>query len=248
MEKSIDRLADANRLEKNHAMAAWHGLPFIAYEGGSDTFGPGSLGSKKAANLDPHMEAVCRRYLAVWYEMGGGLFMWFNAGAGNWDTQYGAWELTTDLGLTDTPKIRCMDQTLGAARPKPQGRNAIPGQFEALAYAGNFAPYSDASKTTVRHLRPGATLDYRILARASGKYALRIHAASDKPGNKLDIGIDGKAVHEAVELQPEGWAQPVWSAPITLDLSAGFHTLRLTTRQTSSGFDLRSLEFRLIEP
>ena len=248
MDKSIDRLAEANRLEKNHALAAWHGLPFIAYEGGSDTFGPGSLDSKKAANLDPRMEAVCRRYLASWYQMGGGLFMWFNAGAGNWDTQYGAWELTTDLALSDTPKIRCMDHTLAAGQPTPQGRNTVPGQFEALAYAGNFAPYSDGSKTTIRHLRPGHTLDYRILARTKGKYALRLHAASDKPGNQLDIGLDGQDVHQALELQPRGWEQPVWSAPVQLNLSAGFHTLRLTTRQASSGFDLRHLDLQLIEP
>ncbi len=248
MDKSINRLAETNRLEKNHALAAWHGLPFIAYEGGSDTFGPGSLDSKKAANLDPRMEAVCRRYLASWYQMGGGLFMWFNAGAGNWDTQYGAWELTTDLALSDTPKIRCMDHTLAAGQPTPQGRNTVPGQFEALAYAGNFAPYSDGSKTTIRHLRPGHTLDYRILARTKGKYALRLHAASDKPGNQLDIGLDGQDVHQALELQPRGWEQPVWSAPVQLNLSAGFHTLRLTTRQASSGFDLRHLDLQLIEP
>ena len=112
MATSIDTLPRVNRLEENIALARQYGLPFFAYEGGSDTFGPGSLAAKKAASLHPRMEALCRRYLDTWYDSGGGLFMWFHGGAGRWDTPYGTWELTTDLALSDTPKLRCLRAVL----------------------------------------------------------------------------------------------------------------------------------------
>ena len=112
MATSIETLPHVNRLEENIALARQYGLPFLAYEGGSDTFGPGSLAAKKAASLHPRMETLCRRYLDNWYDSGGGLFMWFHAGAGRWDTPYGTWELTTDLALDDAPKLRCLHAVL----------------------------------------------------------------------------------------------------------------------------------------
>ncbi|MCK2086709.1 hypothetical protein MXC99_00645, partial [Thauera aromatica] len=154
------------------AMASWYGLPWLAYEGGSDTFGDGSIPAKASANMDPRMEDICKRYLNTWYSQGGGLFMWFNAGAGNWNTPYGAWELTPDLAITDTPKIRCVDSVLGNPLPAPQARNMAPGVFSALAFAGNHEPYSAASRTTVRHLGVGSSLFYLVLARQAGQYQL----------------------------------------------------------------------------
>jgi hypothetical protein len=241
MESSIEGLPEINRLEKNMAMARWHGLPFIAYEGGTDTFGPGSIEAKKNANLDPRMEGVCNRYLNTWYENGGQLFMWFNAGAGYWDTQYGAWELTTDLAITDTPKIRCVDKALAGPKPALKSRNTAPGTFSALAYAGNVTPFSEASRKTLRYLHPGSSLDYLVLATQSGSYELVLNAASDKPGNKLDIAVDGKPIQTGFELEAKGWDISVSNRPIPLMLEKGFHTIRITTRKESSGFDMTTI-------
>jgi len=108
MAASVDALASVNRLDDNISVARRHALPFLAYEGGSDTFGPGSLAAKADASLDPRMEVLCRHYLETWFDSGGGLFMWFHAGAGRWDHPYGSWELTTDLADNDTAKLRCL--------------------------------------------------------------------------------------------------------------------------------------------
>ncbi|MFZ4537056.1 hypothetical protein [Propionivibrio sp.] len=244
MENSIERLPEINRFEKNLALARWHGLPFMAYEGGSDTFGPGSIEAKKNANLAPRMESICNRYLNTWYENGGQLFMWFNAGAGNWDTQYGAWELTTDLAIIDTPKIRCVDKSLAEPKPALKGRNTAPGTFSALAFAGNYPPYSEASRKTLRHLHTGSSLDYLVLATQSGSYELVFNAASDKLGNRLDIAVDGKGIHSGVELQANGWEKSVDNLSLPLVLEKGFHTLRITMRSVSTGFDLSTVTIR----
>lgn len=244
METSIARLPTINHFEKNLALARWHGLPFFAYEGGADTFGPGSIAAKKVANLDPRMQAVCQRYLDTWHENGGQLFMWFNAGAGNWDTPYGAWELTTDLALSDTPKIRCMDAALAGPPAPLKGRNTVPGSFPALAYAGNYPPYSEASKKPLRYLHPGSSLDYVVLAAQGGSYELILEVASAKPGNQLAIAVNGQIQHEFLELPARGWETPVASQPVAVRLDSGFNVLRLTTRAESSGFDLSTVTMR----
>jgi hypothetical protein len=243
MRASIGRLPTANHFEENVALASWYGLPFIAYEGGSDTFGPGSLEAKKEASLDPGMQNVCERYLQTWFEGGGGLFMWFDAGAGNWNSPYGTWELTTDLMMTDTPKIRCLDHSLATPPPPPIGRNTVPGTLDALAYVGNFPPFSDASRSKVRHLAVGAFVDYLLLAPESGLYTLALQASAALPGNSLDIAVNGWTAQQDFPLQANGWHQPIPNAALRIPLRKGFNTLRLTARSKTTGFDLISMTF-----
>jgi hypothetical protein len=107
--RSIDDIQSVNHFQTNIELAHTHGIRFFAYEGGSDTFGPGSIEAKRAASMDPRFEPLCRRYLQTWFASGGDLFMWFVAGAGQWTGPFGTWELTTDLSLTDAPKIKCLD-------------------------------------------------------------------------------------------------------------------------------------------
>ncbi len=117
MARSIEALPRVNHLDENVALAHRYGLPFLAYEGGADTFGPGSLEAKNRASLDSRMESLCGRYLDTWYGHGGALFMWFHAGAGRWNTPYGTWELTTDLARNDTAKLRCLRAVLNDKSP-----------------------------------------------------------------------------------------------------------------------------------
>lgn len=244
MSDSISKLPIVNALEGNMALASWYGLKFLAYEGGPDTFGPGSLAAKKAASLDPRMLELCTSYLRSWYRQGGDMLMWYMAGAGNWDTRYGTWELTTDLALTDTPKIKCMDRVLGAPPPVPKWRNEVPGTFDALAFVGNQPPYSIESASRLRYLHPGASLDYLILAPKAGTYSLVLRAEAAQPGNSVQLAVNSRLVLPAFELAARGWGQSLDNAPIRLDLRQGFNTLRLTTKTENLGFSLSSLTIR----
>jgi len=244
MRDSVRDLPKVNALEANRALASWYGLKFLAYEGGADTFGPGSLAAKKAANLDPRMRELCVDYLTRWYQQGGEMLMWFTAGAGNWDTRYGSWELTTDLSLASAPKIQCMDQMRALSMPTPQGRNPVPGTINALAFVGNPAPYAVASASRLRHLHPGMSLDYLIQAPKTGTYTLVIRAEAASPGQRIEVAVNGSVVMPAFELQSTGWGSPADNRPITLALEQGFNTLRLTTRSESLGFALSALTIR----
>ncbi len=244
MSNSIQRASIVSDLEADQALAAWYGLKFLAYEGGPATFGPGSLAAKKAANLDPRMLDLCVDYLHRWYQQGGDMMMWFMAGAGDWDTPYGTWELTTDLALPDTPKIKCMDTVLGAPPTAPIGRNSIPGTFDALAYVGNASPYSAASRDRVHYLHPGASVDYLVQAPASASYSLILRTEASQSGNSIDLAVNSVLVAPAFELAKTGWGNPTDNLPITVKLKQGFNTLRLTTRTETSGFILSSLSLR----
>ena len=240
MRDSIQRTSIVGLMEADLALATWYGLKFVAYEGGPATFGPGSLAAKKAANLDPRMHGLCVDYLSRWYRQGGDMLMWFMAGAGNWDTQYGAWELTNDLTLTDTPKIKCMDTVLAARPASPSGRNQVPGSFEALSFVGNQSPYSADSVSRLRYLHPGAVLEYLVQAPASGTYSLVIRSEAAQVGNSIELAVNSTVVVLAFELAKTGWGTPADNPPVTLELEKGFNTLRLTTKTENQGFILSS--------
>lgn len=241
MDASVTRLATDNFFEKNIAMTSWYKLPFLAYEGGSDTFGSGSIAAKKAASLDARMLDTCKRYMSTWYAQGGEMFMWFTAGAGNWDTQYGTWEMTPDMAITDTPKIKCMDATLATPLPALQGRNTVPGTISAWAYAGNQEPYSQDSKNTVRYLRPGFFIDYVLLAPSGGAYTFVLRAEAGQQGNLIDVAVNSKTAASAFEVKQTGWGTPGDNKPITIQMKKGFNTLRITTRTENNGFSPISL-------
>ncbi|MFZ4623078.1 MAG: hypothetical protein ACOYNF_02475, partial [Rhodoferax sp.] len=244
MSDSIDALPDVNQFEKNMALARWYGLSFLAYEGGSDTFGPGSIAAKKAASLDPQMLALCQRYLHTWFSQGGGLFMWFTAGAGNWDTRYGTWELTPDLALGNTPKIQCIDTLRASAPTALLARNTVPGSLDALAYVGNPEPFSDASKTTLRYLHPGSYLDYLVLAPQGGSHELIITAEAARPGNTVNVLLNQHPIATAFELKALGWGTAADNNAIRLTLPQGFSTLRIQTLTENLGFSMSRLRIR----
>jgi hypothetical protein len=59
MEDSVAHVATVNAFERNRGLATWYGLRWLAYEGGADTFGAGSIAAKAAANMDPRIEDLC---------------------------------------------------------------------------------------------------------------------------------------------------------------------------------------------
>lgn len=244
MDASIFALPSDNAFEANLAQASWYGLRFVAYEGGANTFGPGSLAAKKAANLDPRMRSTCGSYLTTWYAAGGGLLLWFTAGAGNWDTPYGTWELTPDLALEDTPKIRCLDDALAAPAPAVRVRNVVPGTIDARDFIGNRAPYTADSLNRLRYLHPGSYVDYLIHAPSRGTQLLTIRAAAEVAGNTVDVLLNGETVAARLALASAGWDTPVDNTAVALPLRAGFNTLRIRTRDealVSGGYALVSL-------
>ena len=85
--------------------ATTYGLKLEAYEGGVDTHGPFNIGAKKAASLDPAIEALMGRYLNAWYSQGGDVLNWYRLGAQTYNTTGGTFGIT-DSSTTSTSRRR----------------------------------------------------------------------------------------------------------------------------------------------
>jgi hypothetical protein len=131
MNQNIDEGWGLYWMERNYALARRNGLQWVAYEGGPDTFGIESADNKAKANRDPRMFGMCKRMLETWSNAGGGLFMWFTAGASKWNTAFGSWTLVEDMSETTNPKLECMEWASTTPAGVPLGRHVLPTTFSA---------------------------------------------------------------------------------------------------------------------
>jgi hypothetical protein len=105
LETSIDTMPEWGKAKHHQGVMAKHGLRWVCYEAGPDTFGPDSIAAKKASALDPKMRGLMMKFWRQWRGMGGGMMNQFVVGATNYDSQYGTWGLTDDMENTTAPKL-----------------------------------------------------------------------------------------------------------------------------------------------
>jgi len=122
-------------------LAKKYGVKLLAYEGGPDTFGTTSVLGKADANRSSRMEALCGKYMDDWYGAGGGLFMWFNAGAASWSSNFGTWTLEEILDpAKPSPKSRCLNTKATSGTLPPVVTRHVPQvAFDAAEVAGYYA-------------------------------------------------------------------------------------------------------------
>jgi hypothetical protein len=112
LEHSVDTMHEWGQFKKHQDWSKKHGVKWIAYEAGPDTFGPENIAAKKAAQFDPRMRKIMLKYYRKWREGGGELMNYFIAGATNYDTQFGTWGLTDDMANMNVPKALAIDDIL----------------------------------------------------------------------------------------------------------------------------------------
>ncbi len=165
------------RLEENAALARWYGLDWVAYEGGPDTMGPHNVAAKKSASLHPRMQTICEDFLRLWEGFGGGLFVWYLAGATSYDTAYGTWGLTNDMTVQDTPKIRALD-SYAATDPGPlKAGFPVPGRLDARRFVGHPADWA-VRDPYLRYQGNGSWQDYLLQCPKSAFYRISLDASS----------------------------------------------------------------------
>ncbi len=118
-EQILDRLQadiDAWRAPRQTfiSLAKEFGLQALTYEGGPDsganTTGPDprtNVANRIRAHRHPRMRDLLLRDMEdTWFELGGGLFMFFTLSSGY--SRWGMWGLTEDIRRTDTPKFEAI--------------------------------------------------------------------------------------------------------------------------------------------
>jgi len=110
LEQRVDTAIDL--AVQNKAVAARHGVRYIAYEGGQHLVFRGDAPAREAVQRDPRMGALYTRYLDGWQRRVGDLLVLFNSTSGIGDS--GSWGLReySDQPLSEAPKAQAVDTFL----------------------------------------------------------------------------------------------------------------------------------------
>lgn len=236
MDESLGKSPLSYRYEHNAYLAKKYGVRWVAYEGGPDTFGTGSLDSKAAANRDASMYTMCQRFLNDWNSAGGGLFLWFHAGAGSWSTQYGTWPLEEYLG-NDVPsaKMSCMIWASTLA-PAVATTRHVPGvAFDAAEVAGQFLTVGTTNyNIEKRWYQVGQSREYVISSPTATCYKLSLTGVFAGDRGLFDVAINGATAISGAPVVPSA-ADPVKSDLGNICLDAGVNVMNLKMTQVANG-------------
>ncbi len=177
--------SNANRYYTYDTFARRYGLQNMAYEGGPDVSGSNNQAAKKAAMLDPRMEALVQSYLNGWYKAQGGLFNWFVGGPTVYSPT-GMWGLSNLLDNWTAPKnLGTIDVATSQRTPLAWGQPA-PAQFDARAIAGATVPYTT---TYLKNSGKGKSFDYYIRAPKAGSYKIVFNAGTSDSAEQLRVAV-----------------------------------------------------------
>ena len=241
LEASVRQWQDSVYHERLAAYTQWYHLaPFMGYEGGPDTFGPNNIAAKRAANHDPRIRPILEKYLNDWYAAGGGLFQYFVSGAGDWNTQYGAWSLTETMLDQNTAKIQAVDAVARGARPAlTLGFNPA-GTLEARRHVERGDTWQNSPTPGLQ--RSGDYREYLLRTAAAGRYELRIEAASWDAQAGVNLSVNGADQGRLLFATTGSWNNTNyrWSASAYINLPAGQSVLR-TTHLADWRTDIRTI-------
>ncbi|MEM8532065.1 MAG: carbohydrate-binding protein [Chloroflexota bacterium] len=218
-----------------HALARYHNLKSLSYEGGQHLNGTESLETKLEAQFDPRMGELTTTYLTNWYADGGDLFTWFTLTSIY--NQYGFWGLTDDVTNADTPKYQAALAMINAQRPAVTAGTPVPATLPAQTHL-----YVDEPDTTdpLTDLEDGEYVDYVVRAERADSYSLTLRVASPSDEGQLEVLVNSQSMG-TVAIPDSGSPDTfVDTTPTQLQLETGLNVIRL--RVEKAGFDIESLK------
>lgn len=237
-DEDIAHTRDGGTLNEIQTIASFYGLKVAGYEGGPDTFGGNNIAAKETASLDPRMKKVVVNYLNTWYGKGNDLFNWFVLGAGDYNTQFGTWSISTDLADLNQPKSQGYDAVRDAPRP-PIVIGAIPPVvIDARRESDNGfgGDLGRASSFYRRFLGTGSTFDYLINAPVAGNYSVVVNVG-DAGSAPLQITANNGSVQTVNVAAGSAFT----NAPTaTVALNMGLNTIRLRV-PTNRPYDINTV-------
>jgi hypothetical protein len=206
----------------NHAaLGAWYGLKVNAYEMGFDSFGANNIAVKRQANLDPRIRTIMCDLINQWHAFGFDHPMWFVAGAGSYDTQFGMWPLVEDMTQQATPKNQCIDDIAAASLPAITAGASVAGPIAGGAFRGSTNPTGTVTGSAGPFGFPGF-VEYLLRADSEGTYNLSFRGSAPS-GEGIRVKLNNATVSNNVTLP----ATTGTSATLAVNLRRGLNALRL---------------------
>lgn len=248
---AVDNSAMWGWYEANSVMARKYQLRWFAYEGGPDTMGIESAKNKAQANREQAMFDLCQGELNAWSKGGGDLFMWFTAGAGQWDSSFGAWPLVENMTDAPGPKMKCMDWASANPAPTAVSRHPMPGVVLASRVVINNGTSANQF-TDVNNAKTwyaiGQSQDYAVSSASAQCYEMSLNLSNTSFSKTyttvpFEVWLNGvqKLSPVAASIPPNS---PVTNVPMgNICLPAGISavTLKLTaaTSITLTSFEMK---------
>ena len=229
--------SNANRYYTYDTYARRYGLQNLAYEGGPDVAGNNNQAAKKAAMLDPRMEALVQSYLNGWYKAQGGLFNWFVGGPTVYSTT-GMWGLSNLLDNWTAPKnLGTIDVATSQRTPLTWGQSA-PAQFDARAIAGATVPYTT---TYLKNSGKGKSFDYFIRAPKAGSYQIVFNAGTSDALEQLRVAINGTDVRTITLANTGSLTNFADNLVGTFQLAEGENLIHVTSVNEVAGWNIQTV-------
>ncbi len=235
---TVETLPVNFRYERNAYIAKKYGVKWISYEGGPDMFGPGSLAAKELANRDARMNSLCQKYLTDWYQAGGGLFMWYYAGANAWNSQFGSWTLEEYLPLASayengndprSAKSKCVNWASTQANVAVKGRHQVgeSAAFDAAEIVGAYYVVGDGNYNNTRGwLNQDSVREYTVTAPSAGKFKLVVSSQFKYNTTRFEVSVNNKAVLSNVAMNTmDNTGTTTTTEMGTVNLDAGINVL-----------------------
>ena len=226
--KSVEAQKTDLNMDACATLARFYNLKFVGYEGGPDTFGPNNIAAKKAASLDPSIQAVCANYLNVWFGYGFDLMNWFVAGATSYDSQYGTWGMTNDMTNQTAPKILAFDQVKAQLRAPLTAGIAVPGNIDPRQFCFRDADWQKGGNLT---LNPsdwrGPYRDYLLRAKTTSSHPITLSVGTDQAGVKVQIWLNNALVGTETLPNTGGLSTYKKTVALPMKMNAGMNVIRL---------------------
>lgn len=223
--KMVKSWSENQRRDVDYARA--FGLKRISYEGGPglDNIGGDEFkkanAAKFAAQKDPRIKQVYLDMLRRYAELGGDGFTNFLTT----NPTHGVLANYVSKSV-DSPKTKALDQMLASKRPAPTWGVPLP----ATLWAGRYRVASHqgtGEKDEAMPFDAGTWLSYTVRNEKDARYTVRVIAGSEDDKARLHVWVDGKLAGTLAIPKTGDSNSYAESAPITVELPAGQHGIRL---------------------
>jgi hypothetical protein len=239
--RSVDWWRNGRTLENNATVARYYNLRYMAYEGGPDTFGGGSISAKREASLDPRLRDLCVRYLQLWFSYGFDTFNWYVAGATSYDTPFGTWGLTNDMANQIAPKILAIDAVRQQEKIALTQGSVIPGSVNARRHAFREDNWASQPALALRNNDwRGPFRDYLIRVPQAGRYQLDLHSSTIVNGVQVQVILNNSDLGTLNIPNTGSMTTFRYTGRLSVDLPEGMNVIRIRLA-TTNGCDVNAI-------
>ncbi len=228
--------------ERYASMSTWYRMaPVVGYESGPDTRGDAYVDVKRQLYYDPRMRDLCNEYIDMWQRHGNGTLVWAIAGAGDWNTDSGAYPILETMTNPSTPRTQAIDDAMSTPRAPLTAGILVPGTINARKHVMR-DPATWQNPAPPEEWITGRSFDYLIRTDNAATLPVSFVASSWEPDSGMTIWLNGQQIGSQTfsNTGPQGNEIYQTHGSINVSFPKGLSTLRIVSNR-AGGYYVREL-------